>query len=56
MAETVWVVYLDYGYEGCTEPQGVFSTKDKAEAFTKAPEQYWRSGEWVIEEYTVDES
>lgn len=54
--ETVWVVYLDYGYEGFTEPQGVFSTKEKAEAFTEVPEQDWRSGEWVIEQMTIDEN
>lgn len=53
---TVWVVYMDYGYEGPTEPMGVFSDRSLAEAFTRDPKNYWRSGEWVIEEFTVDEN
>lgn len=53
---TVWVVYADYGFEGPTEPLGVFSDCSLAKAFTRDPKNSWRSGKWVIKKFTVDEN
>jgi hypothetical protein len=29
----VYIVYSDYGHDGCSPPQGVFATKADADAF-----------------------
>lgn len=33
MSETVWVCYFDYGYDGYSDPERVFATKELAEAW-----------------------
>jgi hypothetical protein len=34
--ESVWVIAVDYGYDGLTEPSHAFKTKDEAEIFLRA--------------------
>ena len=50
---TVHVLYFDYGYEGMSEVEGVFSSREKALDYAKK-ECEWRSGEIVVEEWEVD--
>jgi hypothetical protein len=38
--EKVWVVFKDYGYEGCSEPKGVYSTEALAKIAASAGEPY----------------
>lgn len=50
---TVWAVYLDYDHEGFTEPRGIFSSKEKADAYVEKNRQH-QYQTWVVEPYEVD--
>lgn len=30
MSEKIWIVFTDYGYEGCSEPRGAYSSEELA--------------------------
>ncbi len=51
---TVYVVYVDYGScEGCKEPEGVFSTEEKAALYIYNHDY---TGGWLkIKELVLDE-
>jgi hypothetical protein len=46
----VYVVYTDWGtYEGCGEPEAVFSSRAAAALFIQDTDQYWKDNAEIIE-------
>lgn len=45
----VYVCFRYYPYEGCTEPEKIFDTKEKAEAWVKEDAMYREFKEMEIE-------